>query len=54
MGCKETKKQLSSDIKNSLERWQQQQYWLLVKWGRAQAVAGKKAHINNLPATLRM
>lgn len=53
-GCKETKKQLSSDIKNSLERWQQQQYWLLVKWGRAQAVAGKKAHINTLPATLRM
>lgn len=52
--CPDTKEAISAETKRQLERMQQELYWLLVKWGRAEAQAGRKAHINKLPATLTM
>ncbi|MBJ6763674.1 AHH domain-containing protein [Myxococcaceae bacterium JPH2] len=52
--CPDTKGRISGDTKRQLERMQQELYWLLVKWGRAEAQASRKAHINKLPATLTL
>jgi len=53
-GCEKTKAKVAADTKRQLERTQQEIYWLLVKWGRAEAQAGRGAHINKLPSTLTM
>jgi hypothetical protein len=40
----------ASKMKDSLERWQQQEYWLIVKYGRA----NMEADLNSMPPTLKL
>ncbi|MFY2563420.1 AHH domain-containing protein [Corallococcus terminator] len=47
--CKNTKMQVAAEMKAELERWQQQEYWLIVRFGRTHL----GAHINDLPTAFK-
>ncbi|WP_434385334.1 AHH domain-containing protein [Melittangium boletus] len=53
-GCNMKKAEVSSQLKKSLERWQQRQYWRLVMWGRSNARSGTAAHINSFSDAVRV